>query len=667
MSTSSITPLQMTGVSSMSNSLQQILSRAVSIAQIPLTQLQNKDTDVLQEKTLLSGLSSAASSLGDAVAKLGTLASGGALSASSSDSTKVTAQNTGAATAVSYTLSNITLASAASGTSAVFTDSNAVPVSLDGKMVVEIDGRQHSITLATNSLVGLRDAINNLGAGVTATILTAGATANYLSVSSNTTGQLSSLKILDDPALAGAQTFTTTNLGSSATAATASTASLPDVDTTAVSANGSMRLVVGSQNYDFALGSNTLTGLRDAINGLGAGVTASIISNAAGDQNYISVTADSTGKQTSFDLIDDPGGAATGMFQTTDLGVDPTTASASTGTYADATTALVSASGSMTLSVGETDYNLDLASNTLTGLRDAINAAGAGVTASLVTNGSVQSLSLTANTPGALSKLQLVDNPAGSTQNLLTSVDLGSDAAFKLNGIDVTHKTNLINDVVPGLTFNLVAPTTGTGTVTLSLATDRSQISSAISAFVTAYNAMTAQTAQQVGSNAGLLTGDYAVRELQQATRALASYSGTGMIQSLSDMGLTFDNAGKLSFDTAAFGGLSDTQIQGTIAFFGSSTSGFASLASKFTAITDPVTGTIKLEQNGLDQTDKNLQSSIATIQDRITAMQINLMSRLQVADTLIAGLESQKNLLTASIAALNYSLYGYQSQQTGN
>ena len=86
-------------------------------------------------------------------------------------------------------------------------------------------------------------------------------------------------------------------------------------------------------------------------------------------------------------------------------------------------------------------------------------------------------------------------------------------------------------------------------------------------------------------------------------------------------------------------------------------------LAEKFTALTDPISGSIKIEQDGLTQTDKSLQAQITTLQDRINVMQTALQSRLQLADTLLAGLESQKNMLTASVDSLNYVLYGKQNQ----
>src|SRR5579862_51192 len=107
------TPLTFTGVSSYSDDFQTILSHAAQVAQIPVTALQNKDSDVIQQKTLLSSLQSVVGDLSSSLAALGTTASSQALAATSSDSTSVTVTNTGATSAGSYTIDSITSAASA--------------------------------------------------------------------------------------------------------------------------------------------------------------------------------------------------------------------------------------------------------------------------------------------------------------------------------------------------------------------------------------------------------------------------------------------------------------------------------------------------------------------------------------------------------------------------
>jgi flagellar hook-associated protein 2 len=237
--------------------------------------------------------------------------------------------------------------------------------------------------------------------------------------------------------------------------------------------------------------------------------------------------------------------------------------------------------------------------------------------------------------------------------------DLGSDAAFKLNGINVVQKTNTVNSVVPGMTFTLLGTTGESEKITLRFSSDRGKLAAAVGELVDAYNATQELVGQQIGQTAGLLTGAMVVRDIQQNMRALAGYSADGEVKSLAEIGVTFDQFGKISFDSGAFMTLSDSLFDGALAFFGSSATGFGAMAKKFSQLTDPVTGSIRLEQDGLARTDKSIQAQIATLEERINAMQIATAHRLQLADALLAQLESQQLVLDASIKSANLTLYG--------
>jgi flagellar hook-associated protein 2 len=217
------TPPTLSGISKFASDFQSVLTRAVSIAQLPVTALQNRDADILSKETQLSTLGASVSDLGASLFALGTLAQNKALVASSSNSAIVSVQATGATAAASYTISNITsVASVASETSTSgYATSNATAVSSTGtvKLVVGSGSFTIHLTPSTNNLVGLRDAINNSGLGVTAAVLTTGtgATPDYLSVTANNTGA-TTLQLIDDPTVGGANQdlLTSSNQGSDA-------------------------------------------------------------------------------------------------------------------------------------------------------------------------------------------------------------------------------------------------------------------------------------------------------------------------------------------------------------------------------------------------------------------------------------------------------------------
>jgi flagellar capping protein FliD len=147
--------------------------------------------------------------------------------------------------------------------------------------------------------------------------------------------------------------------------------------------------------------------------------------------------------------------------------------------------------------------------------------------------------------------------------------------------------------------------------------------------------------------------------------RRIAAYqSSTGSIRSLSDLGIEFDTAGHASFDQTTFDQLTPSQIADAFKFIGSATSPLGGFSATLEQLSDPITGLIKAEHDGLTNTDQSIQSQMTTLTDRITAMQTNLAARLQKADALLAELQSQQQAITASLQGLNLVLYGKNPNQ---
>jgi len=297
--------------------------------------------------------------------------------------------------------------------------------------------------------------------------------------------------------------------------------------------------------------------------------------------------------------------------------------------------------------------------NNLTGLMNAINGAGAGVTASITTTGGRDYLKIVA--AGGATPITLNDTPAGSPVNLISGSNQGSDSSFTLNGtINVTNQaTNVFSSVIPGVTFTLLK--SSPGPVTVALATDPAQLTSALQTFVSAYNALADQVTQETGTGAGPLGGASTIRDISEDLGQLSGYfaSTTSTVRSLSDLGITFDNTGQMSLDPTVVAAFSSTQLADAFKFFGSGNSGFASFASNFTMISDPLSGTILNEENGLDTTDTNIASEISTLQDRATLTHNANAARLEAADALVAQLQAKQNAVNAEVESIDFVNFG--------
>jgi flagellar hook-associated protein 2 len=331
------------------------------------------------------------------------------------------------------------------------------------------------------------------------------------------------------------------------------------------------------------------------------------------------------------------------------------------GFAADATN--ISATRSFRLVVGSNTYNFTLeeSENTLAGLRDKINGLGAGVSATIFTTGTGATpnyLSVSSNSTGAKS-LTLTEDPDGSATAFLTASNQGSNAAFKLNGVAVERPSNVINDVINGVSFEILKKTEGTNNVVLTLRPDATEISTALESFVSAYNSLVQTLDTQIGEDAGLLTGSALVREIQDALRSVKLFTGTGAVQSLAELGLEFDNQGVMSFNSATLNAMNSTTLDAALSFLSSETDGLGSLVSRFTALSDPVTGLIESEISGYDETERRLTTQITDMTDRINRMQTSVAERLQAADALLAQLESQQAVIDSSLQSLALTLYG--------
>ncbi|MFZ3043283.1 MAG: flagellar filament capping protein FliD [Thiobacillus sp.] len=216
---------------------------------------------------------------------------------------------------------------------------------------------------------------------------------------------------------------------------------------------------------------------------------------------------------------------------------------------------------------GTKSITLDSSNNSLQGIRDAINAAKIGVTATLVNDGSdtpyrlvfssdsqgvSNSMKVSVSGDAAVGSL-LAHDPAG-TQGLSETVT-AQNANFKLNGVAVTKTSNSVSDVLEGVTLNLSKVTSSPATLTV--ARDTASVSNSISSFVKAYNDLSTTLKNVSGYDAAskrgaILQGDSTVRSLQTQLRGILGTTVTGTpgdLTTLSSIGVAFQKDGSLAVD----------------------------------------------------------------------------------------------------------------------
>ena len=233
---------------------------------------------------------------------------------------------------------------------------------------------------------------------------------------------------------------------------------------------------------------------------------------------------------------------------------------------------------------------INSSNNTLAGIRDAINSANLGVSASIVDDGSGNPyrLVLTSTAGGSNSEMKisvsgdstlqslLSQDPAG-TQNL-NEVTTGQNALATVNGIAVQSPTNTLSNVVDGTSFTLAK----TGSTTVTVANDPTATTTAVTNFVNGYNALRTQlnTLTNIDTsnkaNNGPLAGDVSTKTLiNQITDVLGQAVGNGNYQSLGSVGVTMNSDGTLAINNSTLSAAiaaSPSQVAGLFAGTGTAT-----------------------------------------------------------------------------------------------
>ena len=340
--------------------------------------------------------------------------------------------------------------------------------------------------------------------------------------------------------------------------------------------------------------------------------------------------------------------AGTYSLNITKLGKHTSTMSANNLTIvSDPAVGDISSATNFTLTVDGQNYTITNSSGNLNGLATAINASAANVQATIVNVGGSSSPDYRLSVQGnkyANTSIQLSD---GSNSSLLNSLSPGENVTYQVNGQSATSDSRSIK-LAPGLTVNMLAETQNP--IEITVAQGVSGISNALASFTAAYNAVVGELAKSRGQSTSALSGNSIIYTLQDSLRRLIN-SGvqSGSISSISDLGLTFDQNGTLSFDPLALGKATSSSLTDVMNFLGTESSGgfLKSANDILTGIDDTTTGTLPKASASLKDQISSLADKISAQQDRVTLLQQNLTAQMSKADAMISSLQQQVTYFT--------------------
>jgi len=427
--------------------------------------------------------------------------------------------------------------------------------------------------------------------------------------------------------------------------------------------------------------SSTLTKRSDALQQLNAGLVTLADAAKALTNREIGTDRLAISSAVTVATVSATSSAAAGTINLTVTRTATTLTQASRAYAASSDTVLAGGATSATFELRKggassgTEITINSANNSLTGLRDAINNAKAGVTATIVDtdgSGTQNKLVLSSTATGSAGRVELVETSATGTAadlNLTSANAPGGDfsllnASFAINGFTLTRSSNSISDAVSGVTFNLQSA----GSATLTVSANTAEVTQKLSNFINAYNAVQGFVAGQYkkdssGRPTGVLASDPTLRTVQQQLREAVGASSTtngGTLSALTQIGLGRDSDDKLTLDTTVLNdklATSFSDVQALLSGKSISEIGLANtIYDSYNRLSDKISGVVQTAINGYQDSIKTLSRSIDRQVSMLSTLRDSLSRQFAAADSAINQLNSQGTALTNIINSLTSS-----------
>jgi flagellar hook-associated protein 2 len=434
---------------------------------------------------------------------------------------------------------------------------------------------------------------------------------------------------------------------------------------------------------------SAMTTLRDAARKLTDNPTWTATTVASSNAAVVSAISNGSGPAGSYSVT--VGQLAAAQTLVSGTAFEAATSAVGSGSFVIELGTWSAGQAGFTAKAGSTPVTVTIApgSDSLAQVRDAINGAGAGVTASIVTDANGVRLALRSTATGETNgfRIGLDDGAGGSTPGDGTGLSrlayppptvapelqatqmqwkLGAaNATAVINGVDIESETNTLSDVLDGLTLTLAQPTATP--VTVSVARDNAAVKKSVTDFATAYNDLQKLLREQTRYNegtktAGALQGDRSAVGLMSTLRNLVggSSAASAAFTRLTDIGLEPQSDGTLKVNDsrldAAVGRLDELKRFFATNADGTASDGFGVLLRDFGNGSLGSDGVLTTRQEGLkDRISRNGESA-DRLEDRLTLVERRLTEQYSRLDTNMARLKQLEGYVSQQIANWNKS-----------
>lgn len=372
-------------------------------------------------------------------------------------------------------------------------------------------------------------------------------------------------------------------------------------------------------------------------------------------------------------------------FVSTDTAIGSGTLTIEFGTYNDDDT-FTSQPGKLARTI-----TIEPGQSSLGEIRDAINQADAGVTASIVNDGTGNRLVIASKETGLNNALRITvedddgnhtdnaglsqlayDVSTGGTANMAETV-AAQNATMIIDGITISKPSNTISDALGGVTFNLLKAAPGTST-TLTVASDHSKVQTGIETFVNAYNELVKTITDlsrydPANKQASILTGDFTIRAVQSQLRGALNAFLPGAadgLNSLTQIGINFQTDGTLQLNNAKLNTVLNDPTKNIASFFtkktidtalsDTTTSASLGFASRLDQVIEGIlqnNGLLDGRIDGINASIRDINKQRESIARRLEVIENRYRAQFTALDTMIASMSQTSSFLQQQLTNL--------------
>lgn len=307
----------------------------------------------------------------------------------------------------------------------------------------------------------------------------------------------------------------------------------------------------------------------------------------------------------------------------------------------------------------------------LSEIRDAINKANGGVSATIIKGSGGEQLVLSSKETGLdnVMKISGLKNfafdPAAADSSTNKMSDLATDggaaaqnAKLSINGIAAESSSNVVENVLDGVSLTLYGTNKGDPT-TVSVSVDNStKITEGLDAFVTSFNASATIISdlgkydQETGET-GLLQGRAILRNSKtQLTKLISGNNGIAgsEYQNLASIGVSFSKTGELQLDSSMLKTALSRDYDGVMGLVQNTFKGLDSGVDKMIATDGTVTKSTESTNKILSQ----LKEQESTLNTRLNGIESRYRKQFTSLDSLVSSWNNISSYISQLVDSMN-------------